>query len=118
MMRRPPHARFFLTAIAVASLALLGAGCGGDDGGGAAPAEPGTVAVRDNVFVPKTVEISAGDTVTWNWEGSALHNVVGDGFQSETQKSGDFEHTFDDPGTYDYVCTLHPGMTGKVEVSE
>jgi plastocyanin len=30
---------------------------------------------------------------------------------------GTFHHRFDEPGTYDYVCTLHPNMTGTIEVT-
>ena len=52
--------------------------------------------------------------VIWNWQGNAQHNVVGDGFESDTQVNGTFEHGFDSPGTYTYVCTLHPGMDGTV----
>ena len=41
-----------------------------------------------------------------------------DGFNSgEPQRSGSFAHTFATPGSYDYVCTLHPQMTGRVVVT-
>jgi plastocyanin len=98
----------------VLPLALVA--CGGDDDT-AAPAEPGRVAVVDNRFVPGEITVSAGDTVTWEFRGAAVHNVVGDGgLQSENQKSDTFEHTFDEPGEYEYRCTLPPGMDGTVEV--
>jgi plastocyanin len=74
------------------------------------------VIVDDNKFVPKEATVAVGDTVTWRWEGSAAHNVVGPGFESENQDEGEFEHTFEEAGEYDYVCTLHPGMTGTVIV--
>jgi plastocyanin len=46
------------------------------------------------------------------------HDVKGDGWGSgEPQRSGTFRRTFDQPGTYDYVCTLHPQMTGRVLVT-
>src|SRR5690606_38148496 len=38
-----------------------------------------TVAVDDNVFEPRVITIPAGTEVTWEWEGGARHNVVGDG---------------------------------------
>jgi len=72
--------------------------------------------VRDYEFEPGTVSVGVGDAVTWVWEGDAQHNVVGDGFESDDQSSGSFRHAFDEPGTYQYACTLHPGMQGDVIV--
>ena len=116
-MSAPPRQRFRFAVLAVAALALLGAACGGDDGDdGAVDLEPGTVRVDDNFFEPEEIEVSVGDTVTWEFVGATLHNVVGDGFKSDNKKDGTFEHTFNSAGTYDYVCTLHPGMKGTVEV--
>jgi plastocyanin len=41
----------------------------------------------------------------------------GDGFESKTQSSGIYRHTFDAPGSDDYRCTLHSGMKGRVVVT-
>jgi plastocyanin len=60
--------------------------------------------------------VEAGDTVTWVWDGRAPHNVIGEDFQSEDQSSGTFRHTFEQPGTYSYDCTIHPGMEASVAV--
>ena len=76
------------------------------------------VAVRDNEFGPEAIEVPVGTTVTWRWEGDHPHNVVGDGFESPVQEDGTFAHTFTEAGTYDYRCTLHPGMRGKVVVTD
>ncbi len=75
------------------------------------------VAVRDDFFVPAAIEVPAGTTVTWQWEGNNQHNVVGDGFESPVQDQGEFAYTFSEPGTYDYRCTLHGGMNGEVLVT-
>jgi plastocyanin len=57
-------------------------------------------------------------TVTWVWnDGAIAHDVKGDGFRSEVMAEGTFGHRFAQPGTYDYVCTLHPNMTGTIEVT-
>jgi plastocyanin len=124
-------------ALLIACLALVAAGCGDDDddeggggGGGGATTEEqaapeasggGTEVSMENIeFKPADVTVKAGDTVTWVNDDSVGHDVTGDDFKSGdpgAMKSGDtFEHTFDAAGTFDYVCTVHPGMEGSVTV--
>lgn len=113
MRRLPPLASLGL----VLPLALVA--CGGDDDS-AAPAEPGTVVVADNEFNPNDIEVSAGDTVTWQFEGAAVHNVTfdDDAYEaSENKKEGTHEQTFEEAGSFSYTCTLHPGMDGTVSVT-
>jgi len=51
-------------------------------------------------------------------DGSVPHDVVFDSGPASLQQSdGTWEHRFGRPGTYDYRCTIHPQMTGKVVVS-
>lgn len=76
------------------------------------------VAVRDDVFAPAAVAVPPGTTVTWRWQGANEHNVYGDGFASPLQTDGTFAHTFAQPGTYAYRCTLHPFMRGEVVVAD
>jgi plastocyanin len=84
------------------------------------PAEGGNaVRIRGFAFEPATITVSAGETVTWTNEESADHTVThGAGrFGSETLGQGSsFRFRFDRPGTYEYVCALHPEMTGTVVV--
>lgn len=76
-----------------------------------------TVEMRDEMFEPSSVTISAGETVTWVNEDPVIHNVVGDNFSSgNIGEGGTFSHTFDEPGVYEYTCTIHPGMDGTVVV--
>lgn len=116
--RRTPRA---ILTLAVLLLPVLGAACGGGSGGsdgGATGAAPGTVTVVDNKFEPNKLEIAVGDTVTWEFQGSAQHNVTGRGLTSGNKKKGQtFERTFNSAGTFSYVCTLHPGMKGTITVS-
>jgi plastocyanin len=76
--------------------------------------------MKDIKFNPGNVTIKAGETVTWSNEDSASHDVTGDAFKSGSAgglAQGDtFKHTFKKAGTYDYVCTVHPGMEGTVTV--
>jgi plastocyanin len=110
-----------LVALALAAAVLTG--CGGDEGGGNAAAAPVTgvteVAAKDNQFTPPAIQVTAGTTVTWSFDDRFVpHDVTGDGFTSgDPRRSGTFTHTFDRPGTYDYRCTVHDGMDGRVVVT-
>jgi plastocyanin len=100
----------------------------------AAPAAPGTVNVSrakasatrtvsivDFAFDPSALTVKTGDTVTWTNVGTAEegHDVVGDGLESPTLHSGEsYSHTFNTPGTFSYICSIHPDMKGSVEVLE
>lgn len=107
------------------AVALLLAGCSDDDDGDgdatgttAAPADTPTVVVEDRAFTPAEIEVDAGQAVTWRFEdGGTEHTVTGATFGSERLSSGTFEHTFDQPGTSTYRCTIHPDMQGRVVVS-
>ena len=107
--------------VALAILLLLAlSACGAGDASPATPAgdDGRTVVIEDLAFAPETLTVEAGDTVTWVWrDGSINHDVSGDDFASEVMSEGAFRHRFEDPGTYDYVCTLHPNMTGTIEVT-
>ncbi|MEU2776013.1 plastocyanin/azurin family copper-binding protein [Streptomyces sp. NPDC007162] len=72
-------------------------------------------------FSPRSLTISAGDTVTWVNQDQAPHNVKTVSGPASVQssmlnKGGVFSHTFSTPGTYDYECTVHPGMTAVLVV--
>jgi len=85
-------------------------------------------------FNPQNVKISVGTTVTWEWTGDGgQHNVVHDPewgqddtgadepvFESELtgEEGHEYSHTFEETGTYYYVCELHlaSGMDGHVRV--
>ena len=112
-------------ALAALCLSAAGAGCGSgdssaDDAAPDSPTAPDEVAAVDFAFEPETTEIAAGDTITWTNDGETIHNVKGKGFFSEAINPGEtYEHEFKKPGTYDYLCNLHPDqMRGTVEVSE
>ena len=142
-MRRPLALLLALLALAVVA---AGCGGGDDDdgdsgnGGGNAPSAeepaapsadhdregsggtgPGTqVSMKDIKFNPGTVTIKPGGKVTWTNDDSVGHDVTADDFESGSpggiQGGSTYSHTFKKPGTYDYVCSVHPGMKGTVKV--
>lgn len=88
----------------------------------AAPAGAAEVAVGipGHFFLPSRLEVVTGDTVTWhNGDGDTHDLVASDGeFASGLLGGGgDFAHTFAAAGVHPYVCTIHPGMAGEVDVS-
>ena len=107
--------RFLLPALA--SVALVAAGCGSSES--SAPVATTEVEmVKSYRFDPKVIEVEAGETVTWRNEDNFTHTVQVDGQEDhEVGKGESVSITFDTPGTYSYVCTLHSqDMDGEVIV--
>ena len=77
-----------------------------------------SVEITGFTFVPATITISKGTTVIWTQGDSVTHTVTGTDFDSGGLSQGQtFSHTFNDEGTFNYGCTIHPTMTGKVIVT-
>ena len=120
-------------------------GASGDDGGsgglaseGDAPEAPddavvidgttATVQSLDNTFRAPDIQVKPGTTVTWTNEGRNEHDVLpveGDAWGVEVggfQPGDAYEHTFTEPGVYDYYCSIHgttsAGMVGSVTVAD
>jgi plastocyanin len=102
----------------LALAALCGAGCWIP--GHALPtlAATANVTIEDFDFNPSTTTINVNDTVKWTWSGSAPHTTTSTTglWNSPQQTSGTFSHTFGSAGSFPYMCTVHPFMTGTVTV--
>lgn len=86
----------------------------------AAPVSGNQVNIDGFAFVPATLTVSAGTTVTWTNSDEEPHTVAAsDGsFHSPGMGTGaTFTHTFSTAGTFDYVCSIHPMMHGTVMVT-
>ena len=71
-------------------------------------------------FAPPDISVRAGTAVVWTNKGRQPHTASAEdgSFDSGTMKSGAvWEHRFDAPGEYRYLCTFHPQMTGVVRVT-
>ena len=102
---------------AAAALAALAAGCGGT--GTSAPVATNEVSMAKSYrFDPKTVEIKAGENVTWTNHDNFTHTVRIDGQPDHKVGRGDsVSIRFPKAGTYQYECTLHShDMHGTVIV--
>ena len=84
------------------------------------PASSATVKIDNFSFGPATITVPAGATVTWTNNDDVPHVVTSDDgkmFKSKALDTDDrFSFTFTKPGTYNYYCSIHPKMTGKVIV--
>jgi len=87
------------------------------DGGGGGE----TVSLSGNAFSPSSLTIASGTTVTFT--DTATHTVT-EGTDGEAvddpivDESGgaDIEVTFDEPGTYNITCKVHPEMNMTITV--
>lgn len=89
--------------------------------GASSEREAGThdVLIDGTAFQPTELTVRVGAVVTWRNEDPFPHNVTSaaGGWQSpDLDPSQSFEWKATTPGTFRYVCTLHPGMTGVVHV--
>ncbi len=101
-------------------------GCGGSsstDGSSntVTPVETNTVTISGSSFVPVSIKVSPGTTVTWINQDSTAHTVVSDTnlFKSgNLDKGQSFKFKFDTKGTFSYKCSIHLTMQGTVFVQE
>ncbi|WP_328634676.1 cupredoxin domain-containing protein [Streptomyces sp. NBC_00356] len=87
----------------------------------AAHAASHQVLMSDYKFGPRTLTIPVGDSVTWVNQDTAPHDVKTTSGPASIHspmldKGGTWSHTFTKAGSYGYVCTVHPGMTGGIVV--
>ena len=130
-----------MLAAPIAALAIGLGACGGDEGSGAGDqseagsgagaydspspdeteAAPGAsaVTIADFKFDPETLTVEAGTQVVWANEDSADHTASAEDGSFDTGTFGKGEEgraVLDQPGTYSYICDLHPFMKGEVVV--
>jgi plastocyanin len=114
--------RTLAVTLTAAAFGAAVAGCGSDDGGSGPQTFPQTATVTagtSQTFSPRSVDIAAGGMVTWNF-GTLAHNVTfasGDAPDDVPATANDqVPRPFPAAGTFNYVCTIHPGMSGTVVV--
>jgi plastocyanin len=101
-------------------LAMAGVAC--DDTATGTSDYDAQISVSDNNFFPSNVTIPLRGRVLWIWSGSNPHDVVFVGQANAPQNcaiqgSGLCGRRFFTQGSFGYVCTLHAGMTGVVNVT-
>ena len=112
-----PRTFLFLSTVALAACTLLAASCGGE--GSSTPVATTEIEmVKSYRFDPESIEIQAGQSVTWTNNDNFTHTVQVEGQgDHKVEKSKSVSIAFSTPGTYHYVCTLHSrDMDGEVIV--
>jgi plastocyanin len=93
-------------------------------GGGSTPVYPNEVKVADFAFTPATLTVAVGQKVTWVFDQpDAPHNVYSTSGPTQLnsgtpQGNGTWAYTFTTPGTYHYICQVHPNMHGTIIVTQ
>src|SRR6056297_2352282 len=69
-------------------------------------------------FNPSLIDINQGDTIRWINRDTVPHQIKGDFVTSPNLALEErFEFVFNEAGNFDYICDLHPSMTGTVRVA-
>jgi plastocyanin len=89
--------------------------------------QPNSATLGEKAYVPNPAEVKVGESVTWTNDDSQIHTATSGAVGAEDSGSvfdsgilspkATFDFTFDTAGEYDFYCTLHPQMFGKVVVS-
>lgn len=116
LMRRP-------LALALGGLLALGA-TGAIAQQQLVAAKSAEIDIVNFAFTPKTLTVARGTAVTWDNKDEEPHNVVDvpSGGKPRVFRSGGvdggekYTFTFNDPGTYKYICSIHPRMEGTIVV--
>lgn len=95
---------------------------GASSGAAVAPVSGNSVAIKNFAFAPAALIVKVGTKVTWTNEDTDAHTVTSQNntgvLNSPALNTGQsFSYTFTKPGTYSYLCTIHPFMTATVTVT-
>jgi plastocyanin len=105
------------SALLAAALPAVGAGSGAT--AVAAAAHTATIQIANFAFNPRDLNIVAGTTVTWKNADDSPHRIAdkNGAFASAALDTDDsYSHTFAKPGVYNYFCSIHPYMVGRIVV--
>lgn len=109
------------TAVFLPVPADAGAGCRRNFEQGQTEGKGTTVEMVGNCFGTTVLRVAAGTEVTWVNRDEIAHRVDGVGWSvrgADVDGGAQATQRFDAPGTYPYVCVLHPGMFGAVVVGD
>jgi plastocyanin len=108
---------------AMPGMSMSGTPTTGSAGSDTVPVAGNAVAIKNFAFAPEALTVKVGTTVTWTNQDSDAHTVTSQGsggpLSSAALATGQsYSYTFTKPGTYSYLCTIHPFMTATVTVTQ
>jgi len=119
-MRRLVTRRYLAAAVATfLVLGVAGAQQQGAQAQQAAATNEAEISIQNFHFMPETLTVKAGTAITWVNRDEEPHNVVSleRVFRSKAIDGGEkFTAVIDKPGTYNYMCAVHPHMRGQIVV--
>ena len=78
------------------------------------------IAISNFAFSQATLNIKAGEKVTWTNQDSSPHTIISDSgneiSSTSLSKGNSYEHAFSTAGIYNYHCGIHPNMKAKIIV--
>jgi plastocyanin len=91
------------------------------------PSQGNAVSIQNFAFVPPTLQVAAGTTVTWTNLDAVDHQIINDATAQAAQgalfmsnplpQGATYSFTFTTAGTYPYHCNIHPSMKGTITVT-
>ena len=127
-MRRATHV-MAVASVAAFVLTACGGGGNGDKGDDAKPASSNQgplsgeapVKIVNFEFKPKTITVKPATKVTWVNEDTSIHDIkdtspLATPVSQSLSKGDTFSITYAQPGSYSYLCGIHPYMAGTVDV--
>lgn len=124
--RRPTGSRAFAAAgiaiLLIGGLAAVRAVTTDDPAAPAAPLADAAVTIRavDDQFDATTLTVAPGTTIEWENDGQHTHRLVrqlgGELVSSDLAPGGVETVTFNESGDYEFYCSIHDGMNGRILV--
>lgn len=115
---RWPNISTQLCAAALLVFMNAGVGVAAEPSAAAAP-QDSSIAIHNFMFSPMSLAVAVGTRVSWKNLDGEPHTIrsIDDTFRSGALDQNDtFSYTFDKPGTYRYVCSIHPQMVASIVV--
>lgn len=105
-----------MSSLVAAGLPAIGKG---SQAATAAAVHTATVQIDNFKFTPPDLTVAAGTTVVWKNADDSPHRIAdkkGAYASAALDTDDSYSHTFATPGVYDYICSIHPYMVGKITV--